>query len=50
VTGHHRILRAQWCDITVLNVYAPTEDKCDNTMDSFSKELQCAYSQLKSTT
>jgi hypothetical protein len=25
------ILRGRWCDIIVLNVHAPTEDKCDDT-------------------
>jgi exonuclease III len=28
------ILRGRWCDI-VLNVHAPTEDKCDDAKDSF---------------
>jgi hypothetical protein len=29
------ILRSRRCDIIVLNVHAPTEDKCDDTKDSF---------------
>jgi hypothetical protein len=29
------ILRSRWCEIFVLNVHAPTEDKCDDTKDSF---------------
>jgi hypothetical protein len=29
------ILRGRWCDDIVLNVHAPTEDKCDDTRDSF---------------
>jgi hypothetical protein len=32
------ILRGCWCDI-ILNVQAPTEDKCDDTKDSFYEEL-----------
>jgi exonuclease III len=28
-------LKGRWCDIIVLNVHAPTEDKCDDTKDSF---------------
>jgi hypothetical protein len=33
------ILRGRWCDIIILNVHVPTEDKCDNTKDSFYEEL-----------
>jgi hypothetical protein len=29
------ILRDQWCDSIFLNVHAPTEDKSDDTKDSF---------------
>jgi hypothetical protein len=29
------ILRGRWCDIIVLNVHAPTEDKCDDPMTAF---------------
>jgi hypothetical protein len=32
-------LRGRWYDIIVLNVHAPTEDKCDDTNDSFYEEL-----------
>jgi hypothetical protein len=34
------ILRGRWCDIIVLNVHAPTEDKSDDVNDSFYKELE----------
>jgi hypothetical protein len=27
-------LRGQWCDITVLNVSAPTEDRSNDTKES----------------
>jgi hypothetical protein len=33
-------LKGHWCDNTVLNVHAPTEDKNDDTEDIFYKELK----------
>jgi hypothetical protein len=33
------ILRGRWCNIFVLNVHAPCEDKGDDVKDSFYKEL-----------
>jgi hypothetical protein len=36
------ILRGRWCDITVLNVHAPAEDKIDD-MDRFYKELEHVF-------
>jgi hypothetical protein len=33
-------LRGSWCDIIVLNVHAPTEDKSGETKDSFYEELE----------
>jgi exonuclease III len=32
------ILRGRWCNIIVLNVYAPCEDKGDDVKDSFYEE------------
>jgi hypothetical protein len=32
-------LKGRWCDIIVLNVHAPTEDKDDDIKDSFYEEL-----------
>jgi hypothetical protein len=29
------ILRGRWCDIIVLNVHVPTEDKIDDVKDMF---------------
>jgi len=29
------VLRGRWCNIIVLNVHAPSEDKCDDSKDSF---------------
>jgi hypothetical protein len=34
------------CDIIVLNVYAPTEDKDDDIKDSFYKELEQVFDQF----
>jgi hypothetical protein len=34
------ILRGHWCDIIVLNVHAPTEDKIDDRKDRFNEELE----------
>jgi hypothetical protein len=33
------ILRGCWCDIIVLNVHVPTEDKTDEMKDSFYDEI-----------
>jgi hypothetical protein len=35
------IQRGRWCQIIVLNVHAPTEDKTDDVKDSFYEELEC---------
>jgi hypothetical protein len=32
--------RSNWCGITVLNAHAPTEDKSDDTKDSFYGGLE----------
>jgi hypothetical protein len=37
------ILRGHWCDIIILNVHAPTEDKIDDTKDRFYKELEHVF-------
>jgi exonuclease III len=34
------ILSGHWCNIIVLNVHAPTEDKIDNIKDRFYEELE----------
>jgi hypothetical protein len=33
-------LKGRWCDIIVLNVHAPTEDKDDDIKDSFYQDLE----------
>jgi hypothetical protein len=40
------ILRGRWCNIIVLNVRAPTEDKIDNIKDRFYEELEHAFDQF----
>jgi hypothetical protein len=37
------ILRGHWCQITLLNVHAPTEDETDDVKDSFSEELEFVF-------
>jgi hypothetical protein len=34
------VLRGCWCNIIVLNVHAPTEEKSDDSKDSFYEELE----------
>jgi hypothetical protein len=37
------ILRGHWCDIIILNVHAPTEDKIDEMKDRFYEELEQVF-------
>jgi exonuclease III len=39
-------LKGRGCDITVLNVHAPTEDKDDDIKDSFYEELEQVFDQF----
>ena len=36
----YTVLRGHWCHIIVLNVYAPSEEKSDDSKGSFYEELQ----------
>jgi hypothetical protein len=40
-------LRGHWCDIIVLNVHAPTEDRIDDLKDSFYEELEWVFDKLR---
>jgi hypothetical protein len=40
------ILKGRWCDIIVLNVHDPTEDKDDDIKDSFYEELEQVFDQF----
>jgi len=42
----YRTPTGQWCDIIVLNVHAPTQDKSDDIKDSFCKELEHVFNQF----
>jgi exonuclease III len=37
------ILRGRWCDIIILNVYAPTKDKIDDMKGRFYEELERVF-------
>ena len=37
------ILRSRWCNIIVLNVHAPSEEKSDEAKDSFYEELEQVF-------
>jgi hypothetical protein len=39
----YMILRGHWCNINVLNVPAPTEDKIDDVKDRFYEELEQVF-------
>jgi exonuclease III len=43
------VLRGRWCNIIVLNVYAPSEEKSGNKKDSFYEELEQVFDHLQST-
>jgi hypothetical protein len=42
----HITLKGRWCDIIVMNVHAPTENKDDVIKYSFYKELEWVYDQF----
>jgi hypothetical protein len=42
----YMILRDRWCDVTVLNVHVPTDDKIDDLKDSFYGELECVFDKI----
>jgi hypothetical protein len=37
------ILRGRWCDVIVLNVHAPTDDKIHVVKDSFHEKLERVF-------
>jgi len=43
-------LADHWCDIIVLNVHARTEDKNDDTKDSFTRNQSVYWISSRSTT
>jgi hypothetical protein len=36
-------LRGRWCDIIILNIHGPTEDKIDDIKDRFYEELEHVF-------
>ena len=40
------VLRSHWCNIIVLNVHAPSEEKSDDSKASFYEELEQAFDNL----
>ena len=40
------VLRGRWCNIIVLNVYAPSEEKSDQLKGSFYEELEQVFDHL----
>ena len=36
----YRVLRGRWCNITVLNVHAPSEEKSEDSKYSFYEDLE----------
>jgi hypothetical protein len=40
------LLRGRWCNIIVLNVHAPCQDKGDDVKDSFYEELGRVFDQF----
>jgi hypothetical protein len=39
----YTVLRGHWCSIIVLKVHAPTEEKSDDSKDSFNEELEHVF-------
>jgi len=37
------VLRGRWCNITVLNAYAPTEERSDDSRDNVCEELEQVF-------
>jgi hypothetical protein len=40
------ILRGCWCDIIILNVHVPTEDRIDDVKDRLYKELEQVFNKF----
>jgi hypothetical protein len=41
------MLRGRWCNIIVLNAHAPTEEKGDDSKDSFYEELEGVFDHFR---
>jgi hypothetical protein len=40
------MLRGCWCDMIVLNIRAPTEDKTDDMKNTLYEELVCVFNKF----
>jgi len=40
----YMVMRGPWCNIIVLNLHAPSEEKSDDSKDSFYEELEKVFS------
>ena len=39
----YMVMRGRWCNIIVLNLHAPSEEKSDDSKDSFYEELEQGF-------
>ena len=39
----YMVMRGRWCNIIVLNLHAPSEEKSDDSKDSFYEELEQVF-------
>jgi hypothetical protein len=42
-TESYKVMRGCWCNIIVLIVHAPSEEKSDDSKDGFKKELEQVF-------
>ena len=42
----YTVMRGRWCNIILLNVHAPSEEKSDESKDSFYEELEQVFGHL----
>jgi len=40
------VVKGRWCNIVLLNVHAPSEEKSDDSKDSFYEELEQVFDHL----
>ena len=40
------VLRGRWCNIIVLNVHAPSEEKSDDSKDGFLRVIRAGYANI----
>jgi exonuclease III len=43
----YMILRGRWCNVIVLNVHVPTEEKIDDIKDRFYEELEQVFGKFQ---